>query len=194
MVAEQQRRTAQFRQEQDQQRQRGLEQQRTEQLQQQRRTAQYRFQEDYLRRERQEQLRFENQRNRDYDRDPYYYTAPIYRYQRGGNYYEINQYGADVLRQAVNYGYGEGFRTGQADREDRWHSDYQDSYAYQDANFGYDGFYVDRDDYNYYFREGFRRGYEDGYNSRYQYGRPAGNSYVVLDIQLSEILGFVSLR
>ena len=36
------------------------------------------------------------------------------------------------------------------------------------------GFYVDRDDYNYYFREGFRRGYEDGYNGRYQYGTYSG--------------------
>jgi hypothetical protein len=194
MVAEQQRRSAQFRQEQDEQRQRGLEEHRAEQLQQQRRTAQYRFQEDYSRRERQEQLRFQNERNRDYDRDPYYYSAPVYRYRRGGNYREINQYGADVLRQAVNYGYGEGFRTGQADREDRWHSDYQDSYAYQDANYGYNGYYVDRDDYNYYFREGFRRGYDDGYNSRYEFGRPAGNTNVILDFQLSNILGFVSIR
>jgi len=194
MVAEQQRRSAQFREEQNQERERGLEQQRTQQLQQQRRTAQYRFQEDYLQRERQEQLRFQNERNRDYDRDPYYSSAPIYRYQRAGNYYEINQYGADVLRQAVNYGYSEGFGTGQADREDRWHADYQDSYAYQDANYGYNGYYVDRDDYNYYFREGFRRGYEDGYNSRYQYGRASGNTNVILDIQLSNILGFVFLR
>jgi len=34
----------------------------------------------------------------------------------------------------------------------------------------YGGFYVDRFDYNNYFREGFRRGYEDGYYDRYQYG------------------------
>ncbi|HEU5401532.1 MAG TPA: hypothetical protein VFU86_09255, partial [Terriglobales bacterium] len=63
-----------------------------------------------------------------------------------------------------------------------------------DANFGYDGFYVDQADYNYYFREGFRRGYDDGYNSRNEYGRREGDSYVVLDVQLSGILGFVSLR
>ena len=41
----------------------------------------------------------------DYDNDPYFYTAPIYRYNRGGAYYETNQYGADLLRQAVNNGY-----------------------------------------------------------------------------------------
>jgi hypothetical protein len=46
--------------------------------------------------------------------------------------------------------------------------DYRDCYAYQDANFGYDGYYEDQGAYNHYFREGFRRGYEDGYYSRYQ--------------------------
>ncbi|MFY9560534.1 MAG: hypothetical protein WAQ52_09900 [Terriglobales bacterium] len=163
-------------------------------LQQQRRTAQYRFQEDYLERQRQQQIRFRNDRDHDYDHDPYFYTAPIYRYHRGGSYYEINQYGADILRQAVNYGYEEGFRTGRADREDRWRSNYQDSYAYQDANYGYSGFYVNQDDYNYYFREGFRRGYQDGYRSRYQYGRYSDGRYTVLDILLSQILGFESLR
>ena len=69
-----------------------------------------------------------------YNNDPYFYTAPIYRYRRGGTYYETNQYGADLLRQAVNNGYQEGFRAGVADREDRWRSDYQNSYAYEDAD------------------------------------------------------------
>ena len=99
-----------------------------------------------------------------------------------------------MLRQAVNYGYEEGFRTGQADRQDRWHSDYRDSYAYQDANYGYSGYYLAQDDYNYYFREGFRRGYEDGYSSRYQYGRYSNGSYSVLGVILTQILNFQSLR
>ena len=71
----------------------------------------------------------------------------------------------------MNYGYEQGFRAGEADRQDRWRSDYRDSYAYQDANYGYTGYYVDQDEYNYYFRQGFSRGYEDGFNSRYQYGQ-----------------------
>jgi hypothetical protein len=41
-----------------------------------------------------------------------------------------------MLRQALNYGYEEGFRAGQADREDRVRSSYRDSYAYQDATYG----------------------------------------------------------
>ena len=169
-------------------------QQQTAQLQQQKRTAQYRFQEQYVARLRQQQIYLQNDQHPDYDRDPYFYTAPIYRYNRGGSYYETNQYGADLLRQAVNNGYQEGFRAGAADRQDRWRSNYRDSYAYQDANYGYNGYYVDRDDYNYYFREGFRRGYEDGYNSRYQYGRYSNGSYSMLDVILSQVLGFESLR
>ena len=46
---------------------------------------------------------------------------------------------------------------------------YRDSYAYQDANFGYDGYYEDQGAYNHYFRQGFRRGYEYGYYGRYRY-------------------------
>ena len=99
-----------------------------------------------------------------------------------------------MLRQAVNYGYEEGFRAGQADREDGWGFNYKDSYAYRDASYGYIGYYVDRSDYSYYFREGFRRGYEDGYNSRYQYGRSYNGSYSILDVILSQILNFQSIR
>ena len=94
----------------------------------------------------------------------------------------------------MNYGYDEGFRSGQADRQDRWRSSYQDSYAYQDANYGYNGFYVDQDQYNYYFREGFRRGYEDGYRHRYQYGRYSQGKYSIQINLLGQILGFESLR
>jgi hypothetical protein len=142
----------------------------------------------------QQQARLQNNRDHDYDRDPYFYTPANYRYIRGGRYYETNEYGANLLRQAVNNGYEEGFGAGQADRQDRWAPDYRTSYAYQDANYGYDGYYVDQDDYNYYFREGFQRGYGDGYNSRYQYGRNSNGTYIVLDVVLSQILNFQSLR
>jgi hypothetical protein len=84
---------------------------------------------------------------------------------------------ASVIGVIVYYGYEQGFRSGQADRQDRWQSGYQDSYAYQDANYGYGRYYVDQSDYNYYFREGFRRGYEDGYDSRHQYGRYSNGKY-----------------
>jgi hypothetical protein len=162
-------------------------------LQQQRRLAQYRYQQRYLERLRQQRLRILNQRNYNYNNDPYFYTAPSYRYYRGGRYYETNRYGADLLRQAINYGYEEGFRAGQADREDGWRGSYQDAYAYQDASYGYNGYYIDQDEYNYYFREGFRRGYEDGFNSRYRYGSYSDGKYVILGAILSQILNLQSL-
>ena len=81
--------------------------------------AQYRFQEEYLERLRRQRIYLRDHRF-DYDNDPYFYSAPIYRYNRGGKYYPINEYGARTLRQAVRYGYEEGFRAGKADRDDRW--------------------------------------------------------------------------
>ena len=181
----------QYRQQLDQQ-QRVLQQQGA-QLQQQKRSAQYRFQQDYLQHLRQQQV-FLNDHHPDYDRDPFFFSAFTFRYNRGGRFYETNQYGADRLREAANNGYGEGFRAGAADREDHWRFSYEDSYAYQDANYGYNGYYVDRDDYNYYFREAFRRGYEDGYHSRAQYGRSSNGVYVMLDINLSQLLGLEPIR
>ena len=105
--------------------------------------------------------------------------------REGASTYQTNQRGADLLRQAVNYGYQEGFRTGLADRQDRWGSNVGDSYAYRDANYGYAGYYVDREDYNAYFREGFRRGYDDGYQSRYRYGSYANGRVTILGAVLA---------
>jgi len=191
LIVQQQQRLTQYRQYLD--KQQHLAEQRTAQLQQQRRMAQYRYQQQYLGRMRQQQTRLQSEQH-DYSNDPYYYTAPIYRYNRGGSYYETNQYGADQLRQATNNGYDQGFRSGQADRQDRWNANYQGSYAYQDANYGYGGYYVSQADYNYYFREGFRRGYEDGYNSRTQYGSQSNGSYSMLGAILSQIVNLQSLR
>ena len=192
LIRQQQQRLAQYREHLDQQQR--LAQPQSAQLRQQNRMVQYSVQQQYLARLRQQQLRLQSQDRYNYGRDPYFYTPPSYRYSRGGRYYETNQYGVDLLRKAVNYGYEEGYRAGMADRRDRWAFDYQDSYAYQDGNYGYGGFYVERDDYNYYFREGFRRGYEDGYNSRYQYGRYSNGRGTMLGAVLSVILNFESIR
>ncbi len=191
LIDQQQQRVAQYRQHLEQQQ--SLAQQNAALLQQQKRVAQYRFQEQYLERVRQQQVQLRDNRF-DYDRDPYFYTAPIYRYNRSGTYYQTNEYGAKTLRQAVNYGYEEGFRAAKADRDDRWRGNYKDSYAYRDANYGYSGYYVNRTDYNHYFREGFRRGYEDGYNSRSQYGRVANGNASILETILTQILNFQNLR
>lgn len=191
LVAQQQQRLTQYRQHLDQQQ--SVLRQQAAQLQQQNRSAQYRFQQDYLAHLRKQQA-YLNDHHPDYDHDPFFFSVFTYRYNRGGRFYETNQYGADRLREAANNGYNEGFRAGAADREDRWRFSYEDSYAYQDANYGYNGYYVDRDHYNYYFREGFRRGYDDGFYSRSQYGRNNNGVYVMLDINLSQLLGLQPIR
>ena len=185
-LAEQQR-AAQYRPRLDQQVRLG--QQRSAQLQQQKHLAQYRAQQQYLAQLRAQQLRLQAARN--YSNDPYVRAVPTYRYAYSGYTRETNQYGADVLRQAVNDGYQEGVRFGQADRQDGLSPNYQNNYAYQDANYGYAGNYVDQSDYNYYFRQGFQRGYTDGYYSRSQYGNGSSS---ILSSLLTTILGFVSLR
>ena len=139
LIEQQQQRVRQYSQNLDQRQRAG--QQREAQLQKQGRMAQYRFQQQYSERERQQEMSLRNDHH-NYNSDPFFYTASDYRYRRGGRYYETNQYGANVLREAVNNGYREGFLAGQADRQDRWRFNYQGSYAYQDANYGYGGYYV----------------------------------------------------
>jgi hypothetical protein len=139
-------------------------------LRQQKRIQHLRFQQEYEARLRAQRAQLMQARY-DYYNDPYYYTAPNYRYRRGGHYYQTNQYGIRILEQALQAGYNEGYKAGRADREDRWRYDYRSAFAYRDANYGYDGRYIAQDEYNYYFREGFRRGYDDGYYGRQNYGR-----------------------
>jgi hypothetical protein len=161
-------------------------------LQAQKRAAQYQFQQQYA--ARLAQQRADARASRDYSRDPYMTTPQSYRYVIGGNSRLTNQYGADVLKQAVNYGYQEGFQAGQADRQDHWAANYRNSAAYRDANYGYTGSYVEQSDYNYYFRQGFQRGYDDGYYSRNQYGQSLNGTYSILGTVLSGILGLTQLR
>ena len=77
---------------------------------------------------------------------------------------------------------------GLADRQDGWQYDPDSSDAFEDGSYGYDAYYVDLGEYQYYFREGFRRGYEDGYYGRYQYGAYSNGKYSILGNILSLIL------
>jgi len=144
----------------------------------QRARAQYQAQQRYaqLLQAQQQQARAQ----RDYARDPYVTTAPSYRYRYNGLTRTTNQYGADALNTAVRNGYSVGYQQGQADRSDGASSNYQRSFAYQDANYGYTGAYVAQSDYNYYFRQGFRRGYSDAYGGRLQYGTSSNGSASIL--------------
>jgi TolA-binding protein len=162
-----------------------LAQQRETRLHQQRRQAHLRFQQQYLERLRQDQINLQNARSHEY-------SAPNYRYSRGGRYYQTNQYGVDLLRQGVNHGYERGVRAGQADREDRARFSYKDSYAYQDASYGYNGYHVDLNEYRHYFREGFSRGYQDGYYSRSQYGSNSNGAFSLLGSILQQVFNVQS--
>lgn len=162
-------------------------------LQQPKRLAHNRFQQAYYGRLDQQQALLPDDRD-DFSNDPFYYTASNYRYRRDGHSYETNQYGADILRQAANAGYQEGLQAGRADKQDKWRSEFKQSFAYKDANYGYDGRYVRQDDYNHYFREGFQRGYEDGYDDRRQYGASTNGSDFLLDTVLNAILNLESMR
>ncbi len=159
-------------------------------LQHQNRNAQYAVQRQYVDRLHQQQLTAQHQNPSVYGRDPYFSTPASFRYSRGGRSYETNQYGVNLLKQGVNYGYDQGYRAGEADRMDHSPSNYEVSFAYRDANYGYAGFYVDRDDYNFYFREGFRRGYEDGYGEHTQFGMYANGRGTILDAELGSIFNF----
>ena len=128
-IKDEQRRTDDYRKHLDEQTR--VAQQQAAQLQQSKRAAQARVQQEYaaqLDRQR-EQLRAE----RRYDNEPYVVAAPSYRYQYNGAYHETNQYGVDMLKQAVNYGYQRGYQAGVADRQDHWRFDYQNSPEYREA-------------------------------------------------------------
>jgi hypothetical protein len=150
-------------------------------LQQQRRMNQWRIQQRYWERLRQDQVRLQSFVYTDYG-------VPNYRYSRNGSSYDVNQNGADLLRRAVDAGYEEGFRAGQADRQDGWQFDPENCDAFVDASYGYDGYYVDVAEYQHYFREGFLRGYEDGYHGRSQYGTNSNGKLAILGEILNVIL------
>ncbi|HEU4992429.1 MAG TPA: hypothetical protein VFT52_08070 [Luteimonas sp.] len=151
----------------------------------QHRIAYARYRQDYDRRARDYRVRIA----------PRYYIRPAhYRYFWGGTWYTTSNYGADVLRQAVDWGYREGMRAGRADRYDGWPADYRDSIAWMQGGFGYGGRYISRAEYQYYFRQGFQRGYDDGYFGRMQYGRYVNNDAVIAEAVIATILGLQLLR
>lgn len=110
-----------------------------------------------------------------------------YRVMRNGAYYNTDGRGAELLRQAVNQGYQQGFTAGQGDRSGRRRNSYSTSSVYQSGNYGYQSS-VDGSQYQYYFQQGFQKGYDDGYNSRYRYGTNSGGSVNILTTVLGSIL------
>jgi len=112
-----------------------------------------------------------------------------YRVYRNGGWYNTDSRGADLLRRAVNDGYRQGFSAGRADRNRRAGLNWGGNNTYRSGTYGWQS-YVDRNTYQYYFRQGFERGYRDGYNSggRLQYGTYNNGSANILGTILGSIL------
>lgn len=126
-------------------------------------------------------------------------TEGRYRVNRNGKWYNTDNRGADLLRQAVNEGYRQGFEAGRADRNTRRRGGWTNNLGYRNGTYGYQNG-VDRNQYQYYFRQGFQRGYQDGsnrqyqegYNGDYQYGRNDGGNLNILGPILNQILNIRS--
>ena len=110
-----------------------------------------------------------------------------YRVYRNGSYYQTDYRGAELLRQAVNSGYQQGYRQGQLDARYRRNSNYYGNNVYRSGTFGYQS-YVARDQYQYYFQQGFERGYEDGFNNSFRYGTRTNTGLNILGNILNGIL------
>ena len=126
-----------------------------------------------------------NRYNRGYNRNMN--TGRFYRVYRNGSYYQTDSRGAELLRQAVNSGYRQGFQQGQLDARYGRTGNYYGNNMYRSGTYGYQS-YVDRSQYQYYFQQGFQRGYEDGFNNQYRYGTRSNNGLNILGNILSGIL------
>jgi hypothetical protein len=113
-----------------------------------------------------------------------------YRVNRDGRWYTTNEHGADLLRQAINEGYRQGFTAGRSDYRGNRRSSWSNSNVYRTGTYGYQNG-VDRGQYQYYFRQGFQRGYQDGSNSRYQDGYNGNFQYGTYDNGTPNILSTI---
>jgi len=133
-----------------------------------------------------EQRRIEKQQ-RQAQKQQRQYERRMYRVY--GNY-QTDDRGVQILRDAVNRGYQQGYYAGQSGRRSR-NSNYNNMSVYRSGTYGYNS-YVNSSTYRYYFQQGFQRGYEDGYNSRNQYGYRSNNGVNILGSILSNILNISS--
>jgi hypothetical protein len=117
-------------------------------------------------------------------------ASRMYRINRGGRYYNVEQRGVELLRSAVQQGYSQGYRQGQIDRQYRRSYNFGTHSLYRNGTYGYQS-YVARDQYQHYFQQGFQRGYEDGFNSTYRYGVRSNNGINILGGILNTILQVV---
>jgi len=119
-----------------------------------------------------------------------YQTRGMYRINMNGQYYNVDNRGYNLLREAVNRGYQQGYQVGMRDRRYGRYN-YNGNSVYMSGSYGYDS-YVARNQYQYYFQQGFQRGYEDGFYSRTQYGYRTGSTTNILGGVLNTILNIAN--
>lgn len=110
-----------------------------------------------------------------------------YRVYRNGSAYNTDRRGTELLRQAVQEGYRQGFQAGSSDRRSRRSMNWGGSSVYRSGNYGWNS-HVDRGQYQYYFQQGFQRGYQDGFNNRNQFGSNSGGGINILGTILNQLL------
>lgn len=126
-------------------------------------------------------------------------TVGRYRVNRDGRWYNTDNHGAELLRNAVSEGYRQGFTAGRSNMNSNQRISWTDSTIYRSGNMGYQNT-VDRGQYQHYFRQGFQRGYQDGSNSKYdndyigsfQYGMYENGHPSILSTTLNEVLNIQS--
>lgn len=133
-----------------------------------------------------ERLKLEQERLR-FQRERLQARNNRFRVHRNGSWYNTDRRGADLLRNAVNEGYRQGFAAGRADRNGRRTMNWGGSSTYRSGTYGWQS-HVDRRQYQHYFQQGFQRGYQDGFNSRYQYGSNNGGGLNILGSILTQVL------
>lgn len=95
--------------------------------------------------------------------------AGRFRVNQGGRWHNVDNRQADLLKQAINDGYRQGFAAGRNDKNARRRMAWTNNSVYRSGTFGYQS-YVDRNLYQYYFQQGFQRGYQDGFNNQTRFG------------------------
>ena len=96
--------------------------------------------------------------------------------------------GAELLKQAINVGYQQGFKTGKDDHKAKRANNFNDSLIYQNGTYDYQSGVADLNLYQFYFRQGFERGYQDGFNNQKQFGKSTNGIRFISDTVSQEIL------
>ena len=106
-------------------------------------------------------------RDRDRDRDD--------RYRRDDRYGRSGGYGYNIYQIAQSRGYQDGLSTGASDEQRGQSYNPQRSHYYQNATYGYNSSYGNKNGYKQAYRDGFLRGYQEGFRRYGGYNRGRDN-------------------